>query len=59
MALEFVLQVFAGGAVGRTEVVDVRHVVEDLTRALAGGSGDMLEQLIKVRERALAELQDA
>ncbi len=30
VALELVLQVFAGGAVGRAEVVDVRHVVEDL-----------------------------
>ena len=30
VALELVLQVFAGGAVGRPEVVDVRHVVENL-----------------------------
>ena len=40
------------------EHTGTRQLDEDLAQALTGGSGEMLEQLIKVRERALAELRD-
>ena len=42
----------------RFEHTGIRQLDEDLAQALTGGSGEMLEQLIKVRERALAELRD-
>jgi len=40
------------------EHTGTRQLDKDLAQALTGGSGEMLEQLIKVRERALAELRD-